>query len=145
MRLQNFQVANTAAGQPAVIPVNLEPGMCGMVFATVFTMAIAASSHITITVGETGIPAAQCVVFSTGLLTGGGAAMPVSASLFAGMSTCDTVGLQTLLTAQITLGKFIAQQNFTVTLGAANISGGDLITNIRVMIAFGSLQELMLL
>jgi len=139
MRLQNIFFPAPGAGLNAVIPVALEPGLCGMLVAAVFDFTAAGESQSFVTIAESAIGISICA-FSD--IVDPGLVQSVNAVLDVGSVPSKIPAALASIGVGIALPRVVCQQNFTVTLGSPTAAGADAVSAGRLVVAFGALWEL---
>ena len=139
MRFQTFNFP-AQVDVNTLIPIALEPGKVAMVYSVAFNIVIAAASQALISFTETG----QAIVSAVyGPHCNVGIQQNISGFLDAPESerqtVLDPVGVN------IALPRYIFRENFVVTVGSNQVAVNDDISDGRVVVAFGSLEELITL
>ena len=137
MRLQNFFLNNPAVGASATQQVDLMPGQCGMLVMAVYTLTNALALSARIRLLESGIAQALCYCVNTEALAAG-----IQVITAASNARDSQASLAVQPGISLPLPKVILQQSFLVSLEGANLGGGDTIQNARILVLFGSLDEL---
>lgn len=137
MRFQTFNFPPQITTN-TLIPVALEPGKAAMVYAVAFNIVIAAASQPLISFTETG----QAIISAVyGPVAAVGVQQNISAFLDAPESAAqivlDPVGVN------ISLPRYIFRENFVVTVGSNQIAALDDVSDGRVVVLFGTVEELL--
>lgn len=140
MILQSIPFAAGAAGANVTIPVALSPGTCGLLIAAVFTVNFAGDAVAFVTLNETGQALSMCVFGET-------QAAGLSQSVNAGLDVSTVPGNLGAVTdpvyVNVSLPRYVLQQNFSVTVGGPIMGGADTVDAGRIVVAFGELWELL--
>jgi hypothetical protein len=115
-----------------------------MVIAVVCTATFAAASQARIQFQETGVGLVD-LVGCAGPAAKAAIPQEIMAAVGAAQTGADpTIGLSPYQ-VNMALPKYVHLQSFNVAIGAPQIAPGDTITAGRVVVAFGTLEELLLI
>jgi hypothetical protein len=152
MRIQTFNAPAGAAGSPASLTIPVFPGEWCQVVALCFVLTTGGGARFRpkITFAET---SQTLLFFVVGLLSDAA----ITELTVCALRDCDTTPkeyinnaladgtIETVIggaSCNVALPKYMFDRNFTLQMGADYMAGGDIAGSVRVVVAFGTLEEI---